>query len=960
MQSPVQPPRMSDRGDSFQGPERMSSRVMTQQKRVQTIDTQNTGALPAASPARTSSLRQLPVGVRATGVSQHDPMPLRSPRSNNSMSSLHQPSLPATSPIIQSAVQPTGSSMIPQVRRLSQQAVKMDSSDFRYSPALSLKSEHSHEGSHGTLGDGSENPKRSTVVSAGARLSALGSPSPAQSDAASVHSSIPEREPLSVANPVHSREPPASSASPSSASPTSNGSLPPPPRKSTDKFEAPALVPTVNLHQGSPRSWRSSPEHSPESISPVETLSTNRVSVSDTLPFSSLASEDPMMELPLSQFDQTQHDDNRFNQQNLGVSQQEHDKPASSIATGSEYEESFDAMQYHLYEGAGTNSLPTSMRSRMSREIGPSSRPASSLSRDDANGYRQKSIFAPAAGSPYPQEGSDTFDMHPHLRSGSDHAQAPPEMNPLTKRPRYSHLFLQTTIFSGYLNKQSRHSSFQKRLFRCDGILLVCLSIKSIPLPYQADISTCRTEDFYREDDNFLKTVKRYYPTDPPLPVIPNMLLADPDADGIPQEDSRNFYVPKWIIATSSILSVRSLVPHPHPMPQTKKARTFIIRTRARDYTLCAPTAEEFRRWTFLLSRLCVGNESIRESSSFEDFDDDIDYPDSFGGNARGHPARFMEKADTWKQCVRELMAKDPSTHRSLTNVGGSVAVALPTPGNTPDGTPRRRSSIAASSVTQKSFATQKTGMNRAEADYEYQQQFDEYEEAKARTVQAHKSQHRFDIAQTGVEPQPPQHAIRKDSPGRSTLTETHTDSTLMAEYYAANPVDSVPTLTEIERELMDLRRVPAAESIPPHIAQSARAAVYHPGQNTSITATQMSRASAPKAEMSLPTDLASILRIIAHLRGEYTGSPDDDNQQQSTPLFPQRQFAVHFVSKSIPILLSKVQHMLPRYPTCMDVADDWDEIVDTWNPSSVDLRGQDPMIKDLERLVGHMLVLLG
>ncbi|KAJ3033051.1 hypothetical protein HK097_004992, partial [Rhizophlyctis rosea] len=73
-----------------------------------------------------------------------------------------------------------------------------------------------------------------------------------------------------------------------------------------------------------------------------------------------------------------------------------------------------------------------------------------------------------------------------------------------------------------------------------------------------------------------------------------------------------------WIIPIPQILEIRSLVPQPSPDPTSKSARTFIIRTRRRDYTLVAPTPESFRRWTFLLCRLSNTSAQNPEDENWE------------------------------------------------------------------------------------------------------------------------------------------------------------------------------------------------------------------------------------------------------------------------------------------------------------------------------------------------------
>ncbi|KAJ3030002.1 hypothetical protein HDV00_009316 [Rhizophlyctis rosea] len=192
-------------------------------------------------------------------------------------------------------------------------------------------------------------------------------------------------------------------------------------------------------------------------------------------------------------------------------------------------------------------------------------------------------------------------------------------------------------FFSGYLQKQNRHRRFQKRLFRLDGLLLLCLSpsttrktpdgaplVRTDPLKFSGGMSL-----------EFASCVRKWYPV-PTVPGLTAPLVAvnrdggeegagqhgEEGGSGIGGDVGRGQYlVPKWIIPTPQILEIRSLVPQPSPDPNTKSARTFIIRTRRRDYTLVAPSAEAFRRWTFLLCRL--SNNSVNNGGEDEDFEGD-------------------------------------------------------------------------------------------------------------------------------------------------------------------------------------------------------------------------------------------------------------------------------------------------------------------------------------------------
>ncbi|KAI9362421.1 hypothetical protein DFJ73DRAFT_812285 [Zopfochytrium polystomum] len=108
----------------------------------------------------------------------------------------------------------------------------------------------------------------------------------------------------------------------------------------------------------------------------------------------------------------------------------------------------------------------------------------------------------------------------------------------------------------------------------------------------------------------FASALTRFYPTDPPMPALTNPLIAsyegenEPDHYGNPDIYTKYYHMPKWIISSSMVVSVRSLAQNPLQDPESKLSRTFVIETQHREYILRAPTAAEFRRWTFLLSRM--------------------------------------------------------------------------------------------------------------------------------------------------------------------------------------------------------------------------------------------------------------------------------------------------------------------------------------------------------------------
>ncbi|KAJ1560610.1 hypothetical protein HK405_006506, partial [Cladochytrium tenue] len=178
--------------------------------------------------------------------------------------------------------------------------------------------------------------------------------------------------------------------------------------------------------------------------------------------------------------------------------------------------------------------------------------------------------------------------------------------------------------------------------------------------------------------------------------------------------------MPKWVISSSMVTSVRSLVPDPSWEPESKFSRTFVVQTPQREYVLRAPTAAEFRRWTFLLSRMSMhasdrpsvmdearlgemysiaeGRDDdddgflINEAPDATEGDDDdeiLDLPD--GGtmaairseslrmrdpasSAPPHPS--LARVATWQRSVAELVLADTDASASLLSVSNSSAGA--------------------------------------------------------------------------------------------------------------------------------------------------------------------------------------------------------------------------------------------------------------------------------------------
>ncbi|KAI8812506.1 hypothetical protein BJ742DRAFT_21043 [Cladochytrium replicatum] len=254
-------------------------------------------------------------------------------------------------------------------------------------------------------------------------------------------------------------------------------------------------------------------------------------------------------------------------------------------------------------------------------------------------------------------------------------------------------------IFSGYLYKQNRHGRFQRRLFRFDGIILLCLSPSRERLPehlklFQFDPARFRGSPYAAQ---FVDALTHFYPGDPPTPALTNPLIAAPSerdmdegGDLGPDWYTKFYYLPKWIIPTQDVESVRAVVKQPAKDPEAAQSRTFVVRTAKRDYVLRAPDAMEFQRWTFLISRMSAAakleiaeanaaaesNEATSPTGqTVEDDDDDgINYPETIRRNTTANGGMTLQRQgpqntrrmSTWAQSVEELMGRDPGARVSM------------------------------------------------------------------------------------------------------------------------------------------------------------------------------------------------------------------------------------------------------------------------------------------------------
>ncbi|KAJ3111287.1 hypothetical protein HDU96_005822 [Phlyctochytrium bullatum] len=275
---------------------------------------------------------------------------------------------------------------------------------------------------------------------------------------------------------------------------------------------------------------------------------------------------------------------------------------------------------------------------------------------------------------------------------------------------------LTAVIFSGYLFKQNRRGQFQKRLFRFDGLLLICLGPKKHKLPDHINLMTFDPERHARSGaaNEFASALKRFYPTNPPMPALTNPLLAsfsEGKDSSNPDVYTKYYHMPKWIIPTAAIQSIESAVQNPARDPESKASRTFILHTSNREYVLRAPTAAEYRRWTFLLSRMSVmGGDAPKPTAApshvigsiarenDEDDDESDDEPiaiDPITSSAQ-HPATVPPPVDmgpipsvsvtpvmdpshpslarmgAWQKSVADLLGRDRDAHMSVMSVSNS------------------------------------------------------------------------------------------------------------------------------------------------------------------------------------------------------------------------------------------------------------------------------------------------
>ncbi|KAI8822707.1 uncharacterized protein EV422DRAFT_410836 [Fimicolochytrium jonesii] len=153
------------------------------------------------------------------------------------------------------------------------------------------------------------------------------------------------------------------------------------------------------------------------------------------------------------------------------------------------------------------------------------------------------------------------------------------------------------TIFTGPLLLLNRDEEFQKRLFRTDGVLLICMSAQYVMLPRSTNLWQVRSK-FPLVFDAFVDAVDGQYRKDAGMMKRAFALLTSYEPGKV--------YIPKMIIPISSIRQVKPVVRQPAADPDARLSRILQLRTTQDTYIICAPTALEFQRWNFLLQQSCI------------------------------------------------------------------------------------------------------------------------------------------------------------------------------------------------------------------------------------------------------------------------------------------------------------------------------------------------------------------
>ena len=176
-------------------------------------------------------------------------------------------------------------------------------------------------------------------------------------------------------------------------------------------------------------------------------------------------------------------------------------------------------------------------------------------------------------------------------------------------------------IFSAYLYKKNRHGRFQRRLFRCDGVSLMCFSPGTIKLPPGRSVLQIDSKRLLRHGPEQLtkdlkKALVKCYLTDGAISRItlnPMLAKMEDSKNGSPDLKATGVYTPKWVIPISGIKQVV------RADPGNSDPLIFSISNDKREYTVRAPNAEWLERWMSLLHRIgkIVAVEGPKRHTSF-------------------------------------------------------------------------------------------------------------------------------------------------------------------------------------------------------------------------------------------------------------------------------------------------------------------------------------------------------
>ncbi|ORX97198.1 hypothetical protein K493DRAFT_314172 [Basidiobolus meristosporus CBS 931.73] len=227
-----------------------------------------------------------------------------------------------------------------------------------------------------------------------------------------------------------------------------------------------------------------------------------------------------------------------------------------------------------------------------------------------------------------------------------------------------------TPVFKSALYKLGSNRKWQKREFRIDGFMLVCLEKKKIKVePKTVILAKYSTANGLQSDPGLRR---HFYPTSPPLPHISHPLVAT--ASSVEDNTGVDQYVdyyqpPKWVIPLSDILAVTLLARNGF-----KVRKCFAIHTAERKYILRAETEMETACWVYLLKRMAINryheinlleynprSPSIQANSS-------VHVNPTNDKSAQHHDTKTGREVvlDQWRTTVNELVQREPSLRHSL------------------------------------------------------------------------------------------------------------------------------------------------------------------------------------------------------------------------------------------------------------------------------------------------------